>query len=91
MAFYYVYVLKSIDKDFIYIGQTEDLRTRIIKHNKREVKSTRPYSPFELIYYEAFRNKKDVFKRERYLKSTKGKTTLKTMLASYFESLRKEL
>ena len=37
-------------------------------HNSGRVDSTRPYLPWELIYYEAYKNKKDATKREKQLK-----------------------
>ena len=85
MKFYYVYVLKSLRKNFIYIGFTTDLRKRLKEHNNKEELSTKRYAPFELIFYEAYRNKKDAKRRERYLKTTKGKTTLRSMLKNYLE------
>ena len=84
MKFYYVYVLKSINFDFIYVGFTIDLKRRFPEHNNREELSTKHYAPFDLIHYEAYRNQKDAKRREEYLKTTKGKTTLKTMLKEYF-------
>ena len=86
MKFYYVYVLKSKIKNFIYIGFSEDLKTRVKTHNKGENTSTKPYIPLELIHYEAYKNIKDAKRRELYLKSNKGKTTLKTMLKKYFSN-----
>jgi len=85
MIFYYVYVLKSINKDFVYVGFTHDLRRRFAEHNNKENLSTKHYAPFELIHYEAYHNEKDAKRREEYLKSTKGKTTLRTMLKEYFK------
>jgi len=84
MKFYYVYVLQNSIRNFIYIGYSEDLKQRIISHNEGKNKSTKPYIPLELIHYEAYRNKKDAKRRELYLKSNKGKTTLMTMLKEYF-------
>ena len=84
MKFYYVYVLKSKVKDFIYIGFSEDLKTRVKTHNKGQNTSTKPYIPLELIHYEAYMDFKDAKRREIYLKSNKGKTTLKTMLKEFF-------
>lgn len=84
MKFYYVDVLKSLIKDFIYVGFTTDLKTRVKQHNNKEEFSTKSYAPFELIHYEAYRNSKDAKRREGYLKTTKGKTTLKMMLKEYF-------
>ena len=66
---YYVYILKSVSKDsFIYIGFTSDLKRRLDEHNNGLVKSTICYKPLKLVYYEAYRSKKDAVKRERNLK-----------------------
>lgn len=86
MTFYYVYVLQSKKKDFLYVGFTKNLRKRFQEHNSREELSTKHYAPFELIHYEAYKNKKDAKRREEYFKTTKGKTTLKTMLREYFNA-----
>jgi putative endonuclease len=88
MKFYYVYVLSSLKKDFIYIGYSENLRNRLAEHNSGQNISTKPYLPFEIIHYEAYRNMADAKRRELYLKSNKGKTTLKTMLKEYFITYR---
>jgi len=83
MKFYYVYVLQSKNQNFIYVGYTTDLQERFLLHNKGQVKSTKKFYPFELIFYEAYCNKKDAKRREKYFKTTKGKTTLRTMLKEY--------
>ncbi len=84
MKFHYVYVLESKRKRFLYVGFTQDLKKRFQKHNSKEVLSTKSYAPFELIFYEAYRNKKDAKRREKYFKTSKGKVTLKSMLKEYF-------
>ncbi len=83
MKFYYVYVLRSIKKEYTYIGYSEDLKTRLDYHNSSKVLSTKPYAPLELIHYEAYRNMKDAKRRERYLKTSGGRTTIRTMLKEY--------
>lgn len=83
MKFYYVYILKSLKDNFIYTGFTENLKRRFKEHNNKEELSTKHYAPFDLIHYEAYRNEKDAKRREEYLKTTKGKTTLKTMLKEF--------
>jgi hypothetical protein len=40
----------------------------------------------ELIFYEAYLNEFDAKRREQYLISRKGKTTLRAMLKDYFSS-----
>jgi len=84
MKFYYVYVLYNTSKNFIYIGYSEDLKNRFISHNKGENISTKAYVPLKLIHYEAYGNINDAKRRETYLKSNKGRTTLLTMLKEYF-------
>jgi putative endonuclease len=82
--FYFVYVLRSVNFDYIYVGFTHDLKRRFEEHNNKENFSTKPYTPFDLIFYEAYRNIKDAKRREEYFKTTKGKTTLKVMLKEFF-------
>jgi len=84
MKFYYVYVLYNKAKNFIYIGYSEDLRQRVKEHNSGKSKSTKYYIPLEVIHYEAYRSKKDAKRREEYLKTNRGRTTLMTMLKEYF-------
>lgn len=84
MKFYYVYILHNLAKHFIYIGYSENLTQRFTSHNKGENKSTKAYIPLNLIHYEAYKNMKDAKRRECYLKTNRGKTTLRTMLKEYF-------
>lgn len=86
MKFFYVYVLYNQIKNYIYIGYTSNLKQRIQDHNSGFSKTTKKYLPMELIHYEAYRNKKDAKRRELYLKTNKGKTTLLTMLKELFSS-----
>lgn len=77
-------MLRSQIKNFIYVGYSIDLKKRLQQHNNKEEISTKPYVPFDIIHYEAYINIKDAKRREKYFKTTKGKTTLRTMLKEYF-------
>ncbi|MFH0792390.1 MAG: GIY-YIG nuclease family protein [bacterium] len=77
-------MLQNKLKDFIYIGYSENLQQRFKEHNDGLSKSTKPYIPLELIHYEAYRNILDAKRREMYLKTNRGRTTLMTMLKEYF-------
>ena len=77
---YYVYLLKSIKNSDVYIGYTADLKARILAHNQGKVKSTKYYHPWNLIYYEAYKNKYDATKRERQLKNYRVKEDLKVQI-----------
>jgi len=65
---YYLYVLKSLVDERLYIGSTNDLRKRFAEHNKRQNISTKNRAPFKLVYYEAYDSKIDCLDRERKLK-----------------------
>jgi len=83
--FYYVYVLENKEKD-IYIGYTNDLRKRLQEHNHKKNKSTKHGAPWGLIHYEAYRNKDDATRREKYMKTSQGNRLIKRMLKEYFYS-----
>ncbi len=84
MKFYYVYILYNKLKNFIYIGYSENLIQRIKEHNNGFSKSTKLYTPLELIHYEAYKSMKGAKRRGEYLKTNRGRTTSMTMLKEYF-------
>jgi putative endonuclease len=51
---YFIYVLKSINSDRIYIGSTDDIVRRLQEHNVGKVKSSKPFKPYALIYKESY-------------------------------------
>jgi len=81
---WYTYVLESFKNKSWYIGCTNDLKSRFNEHNRGKSESTRTSVPFKLIYYEACLDRKDAFKREKYLKSGYGRRWLKKRLKFYF-------
>jgi len=83
--FYYVYILQSLQNSQFYIGFTKDLRKRVEKHNNNQNPATKNLGPWKLIFYEAYLNKYDALRREKYLKSNKGRTTIRSMLREHFE------
>jgi len=87
LKFYYVYVLQSIKfNSNLYIGFTNNLIKRVKEHNEGLNFSTKPYKPWQLIHYEAYRHEKDAKRREKYLKTSQGSRLLKRMLKEYFYS-----
>ncbi|MGQ9643826.1 MAG: GIY-YIG nuclease family protein [Ignavibacterium sp.] len=76
----YVYALKSKTRNYIYVGMTANIKDRMHRHNSGYEKTTRSYRPFELIYLEAFDNRKQAREKEKYLKSGSGKEYLKKIV-----------
>jgi len=77
---YYTYVLKSLDHDRYYKGHCGDLDKRLQQHNKGQVKSTKPYAPWKVIYHEEFLTREEAIARERYFKTAAGRRYLKSVL-----------
>jgi putative endonuclease len=77
---YYTYVLKSLKDGKLYIGQTSDINKRFAEHNSGMCKSTKSRAPFELIYKEMYESRSEAMKREKELKSGKGREFIKKML-----------
>ena len=65
---YYVYILKSVLDNQLYIGSTNNLRRRFAEHASGKERSTKHRQPFSLRYYEAYFNEKDARHRESMLK-----------------------
>ena len=80
---YYIYILLSKKNRRLYVGYTVDLRRRLREHQKGLVPSTKKDRPWELIYYEAYRNKWDALRREKFFKSGWGKNYIRKILRNY--------
>lgn len=80
IKFYYIYVLFSVKDYKLYIGYTENLENRVNEHNNGKIRSTKFRRPLILIFFEAFKNKKDAKTREIFLKSGFGRNQLKKAL-----------
>tara|TARA_R110002050_G_scaffold290260_1_gene443732 strand:- start:64211 stop:64453 length:243 start_codon:yes stop_codon:yes gene_type:complete len=69
-----VYVLHSKEFDKIYIGFTSDMRKRLLSHNELATKGwTKKFRPWILVHTEKFENKPEAMKREKQLKSFRGR------------------
>jgi len=84
----YIYILQSLERDRLYIGKATDLKRRVQEHNAKQNVSTKAYTPWELIFYEAYANVEDANRREKYLKTTQGHQAINRMLKSHLEQYR---
>jgi putative endonuclease len=74
---FFVYVIRSLTRNYIYVGLSNDYERRIREHNNGYERTTKPYRPFELILIEEFSTRPEARQREKYLKSGVGKAYLK--------------
>jgi putative endonuclease len=83
---FYVYILESKIDFSLYTGQTNDLPTRLIKHNRGLVKSTKPKRPYELVYFETFPTRAEAMWREWELKKKWNTGRKKKLIQSFSKS-----
>ena len=76
-------MLRSLSDKQLYVGLTDDLRSRLEEHNAGRVASTRRRVPLELLYWEGCLDRSDAAQREKYLKTALGKRYLKNRLRKY--------
>ncbi|MDD2636252.1 MAG: GIY-YIG nuclease family protein [Bacteroidales bacterium] len=69
-----VYALYSSKHNKIYIGYTSNLENRLNSHNILATKGwTIKFRPWKIVYTEEHSTKSDAMKREKQLKSAKGR------------------
>jgi putative endonuclease len=76
---FYTYAIKSKERNYIYVGLTNNPDRRIAEHNYKKEKTTRSYAPFMTILIEKYETRVEARKREKYLKSGIGKEFLKLL------------
>jgi len=85
---YFVYILFSERDKNLYTGYSEDLKSRVKRHQSGFARATKYRLPIKLIYYECYLDKLDAKRREKFLKGGKGKNELKIQLQNIFRKLR---
>jgi len=76
---HYVYILQSEVDGTFYVGSTQNIEDRIVRHNQGRSKYTRSKQPWRLVYSEEHPDRVSAVRRENEIKSKKKK--------SYIESL----
>lgn len=74
---YFVYILKSLANNYIYVGSTENLTNRLRLHNQGKVKSTKAYRPWILCETREFNSRTEALQEEKFLKTGQQKELLR--------------
>jgi putative endonuclease len=69
---FYVYLIKSGVDDSLYIGQTENIKERLGRHNAGFVASTRSKRPWSIVGFEGYQTRELARWREYSLKKSLG-------------------
>jgi len=75
---YFTYAIRSVIRNYTYVGLSNDIKRRFNQHNKGYNRTTKPYRPFVIIYTKEFKTRVEAREHEKYLKSSKGRD-LKTI------------
>ena len=70
------YILQSVTSGRFYIGQTQDISSRLIKYNSGQVKSTSGNCPWKLVWSKNFETRKEAYKEEQRIKSFKKRKNI---------------
>ena len=73
----YVYVIESVEKNYIYVGMTNNVGSRLRQYQSGKSKTTKAYTPFRHILTEVYKTRVETREREKYLKSGIGKEWIK--------------
>lgn len=84
LKMHYFYVLRFRKNGRLYKGLTDDLRRRLGEHRRGESDFTLRNGEFDLIFYEAYIDRRDAALAEIYFKSGHGREVLKDKLKNYF-------
>ena len=80
---FYFYVLKFKKGGKLYKGYTNNLRRRIKEHRRGDSVFTSQNGEFDLVFYEAYLNKKDAVAAEKYFKTGHGREVLEGKIKHY--------
>lgn len=77
---FYLYILQSEKNGHYYIGSAENLKGRLKRHNAGEMKSTRPFIPYRIVYSEKHEALSKARKRESYIKRRKSRKYIESLI-----------
>lgn len=81
---FFTYILQSESNGKHYIGSTDNLEKRLLRHNKGYSKYTKNRGPFRIVHKESFLSRSDAKKREYYLKSLKSRVAIDKLIKAVF-------
>ena len=70
---YCVYIIQSQTTGRYYIGSTENVESRLARHNQGRSKYTRAQRPWILVYTQLFETRTEALKREKEIKERKSR------------------
>jgi putative endonuclease len=79
MEEWFIYALRSLKDNDLYIGISRNPEKRVESHNKGKTESTRNRRPFVLIYKECCNSLEEAREKEKYYKSGFGREVIRKL------------
>jgi putative endonuclease len=77
---YFVYIIRSELDGSYYVGSTQDLDSRLRRHNQGRSKYTKAKIPWELLYYEEFTERSLAVRRVNEIKGRKRRAFIEDLV-----------
>jgi putative endonuclease len=77
---YFVYILESLKDQTYCVGSTQNLESRLKRHNEGRVVYTKPKRPWKLVYSEEHQDRSSASKRGSAIKAHKRRTFIETLI-----------
>ena len=74
------YILQSQKSSRYYVGHTENITKRLLRHNNGLVSATRNKGPWVLVFFENFNSRIEANQRELEIKSMKSKIYIEKLI-----------
>jgi putative endonuclease len=74
---YFVYILYSETFNRFYIGQTNDIESRLSRHNSGTERATQPYRPWIIKWFVEKSTRAEAMQLEKKLKNLSGERLIK--------------
>jgi len=85
---HYVYILYSASYDKYYVGETKDVKKRLLQHNDpMQTHYTSKYQPWAVCMSIEIENRKEARKLERFIKNQKSRKFIEKLIRNKGEDL----
>ena len=79
---FFIYILYSKNFDKYYVGSTENVESRLLRHNSKKVTSTKKYVPWLVVYTEQFATRAEAVNRENQIKKMKSRKYIEALVSN---------
>ena len=79
---FYLYILRSQTTNRYYVGQTQDIDSRLTYHNANYSKSLKNRGPWQLVYREEYATRADAVRRKRQIKRWKDRDMIDRLVGA---------